>query len=131
MSALEGRKTSQRDAIERALARADRFVSAQQLHQLLEEDGSPVGLATVYRHLHALAGAGAADTISVDGESLYKSCVGSSHHHHVVCEECGVSEEIDPPESWMQSAAVTRGFTVTRHVIEMYGVCNDCDAQPR
>ena len=57
------RQTKQKDAIRAALADCEEFISAQDLHRRLEDEGSKIGLATVYRQLNALADAGAADTI--------------------------------------------------------------------
>lgn len=123
----EGRRTVQKAVIRDALDRREGFVSAQQLHMTLDEGGDRVGLATVYRQLNALAAAGLADTITVEGEILYKACGDQRHHHHLVCERCGKSDEIDPPsESWIQRAAAARGYTVTRHVFEVFGLCPEC-----
>ena len=63
------RQTKQKDAIRAALADCEEFISAQDLHRRLEDEGSKIGLATVYRQLNALADAGAADTIRLDGQS--------------------------------------------------------------
>ena len=57
------RQTRQKDAIREALRENDEFISAQDLHRWLEEHGTHIGLATVYRQLNALADAGLADTI--------------------------------------------------------------------
>ena len=45
------RRTWQRTAVQEALAGREDFVSAQTLHSALRADGSPIGLATVYRVL--------------------------------------------------------------------------------
>ena len=52
------RQTKQKDAIRAALADCEEFISAQDLHRRLEDEGSKIGLATVYRQLNALADAG-------------------------------------------------------------------------
>ena len=49
------RTTRQRTAVADLLGRVDGFRSAQELHDLLRQDGASVGLTTVYRHLQALA----------------------------------------------------------------------------
>ncbi len=51
------RQTKQKDAIRAALADCEEFISAQDLHRRLEDEGSKIGLATVYRQLNALADA--------------------------------------------------------------------------
>ena len=65
------RQTKQKDAIRAALADCEEFISAQDLHRRLEDEGSKIGLATVYRQLNALADAGAADTIRL---CPFRSC---------------------------------------------------------
>ncbi|RSX58139.1 peptide ABC transporter substrate-binding protein [Bifidobacterium samirii] len=111
----------------RQLRACDDFVSAQDLHRRLEDEGVRVGLATVYRQLNALADAGAADTIRLEGQQLYRLCGDDGHHHHLVCRECGRTVEIDPPsESWLRRIADGHGFTVESHTLEVFGLCPDC-----
>ena len=64
------RQTRQKDAIRDALNGCDEFISAQELHRKLEDRGEHIGLATVYRQLNALAEAGRADTVRLDGQQL-------------------------------------------------------------
>ena len=104
------RQTKQKDAIRAALADCEEFISAQDLHRRLEDEGSKIGLATVYRQLNALADAGAADTIRLDGQQLFRLCGDDGHHHHLVCRRCGKTVEIDPPsEAWLRKVADGHG----------------------
>ncbi len=124
---IETRRTAQKAAVERVLTASPNFVSAQQVHQELHDEGTSVGLATVYRQLHALAASGRADTISSSSGQLFRSCDQEHHHHHLVCEKCGRAVEIDPPsEAWIQATAAEHGYTVTRHVFEVFGLCKTC-----
>ena len=68
------RQTKQKDAIRAALADCEEFISAQDLHRRLEDEGSKIGLATVYRQLNALADTGAADTIRLEVFGLCSDC---------------------------------------------------------
>lgn len=121
------RSTVQKEAITAALAQSPGFVSAQQLHLQLNAEGTPVGLATVYRRLNALVEVGQADTIPVPGGQLFRACRPGGHHHHLVCEDCGKAVEIDPPsEDWLLAAAQRNGYTITRHMLEAFGRCSDC-----
>lgn len=123
----DGRRTVQREAVRSALADAGGFVSAQDLHRQVNESGTPVGLATVYRRLHSLVDAGEADALPVPGGQLFRACAPGGHHHHLVCENCGKAIEIQPPdETWFHTSARTHGFTVDRHVLEVFGRCGDC-----
>jgi Fur family transcriptional regulator, ferric uptake regulator len=122
------RNTWQRSAVRAALAERGDFVSAQELHHALRDGGSPIGLATVYRALADLAGDGDADTVqSIDGESRYRACSTSKHHHHLICRECGKTVEIeaDAVELWAARTAASHGFREPQHVVDIFGVCSD------
>lgn len=124
------RRTAQKQAVRRALDTSPGFVSAQQIHRRLQDAGTPVGLATVYRQLNALADTGDADTIAAPGGQLFRACPPGDHHHHLVCENCGRAELLDPPsERWIQAVAKEHGYTVTRHVLEVFGLCPECAAK--
>lgn len=121
------RQTKQKDAIRAALGECSEFISAQSLHSRMEEQGEHIGLATVYRQLNALADAGAADTLRLEGQQLFRLCGDDAHHHHLVCESCGKTVEIDPPsEEWLRSIASKHGFTVSHHTLEVFGTCENC-----
>ena len=128
MSTPAKRNTWQKDAVKHALSEASGFVGAQQLHQVLHAHGSTLGLATVYRALADLAVNGDADSItSTDGQLLYRAC-GTSHHHHLICRECGKTVEIDADavEGWAEKVAGQHGFRNSSHTVEIFGLCSDC-----
>jgi Fur family ferric uptake transcriptional regulator len=102
-------------------------VTAQELHMELRQAGEPVGLTTVYRTLTALADAGFLDTFTRDGEQAFRLC-GDTHHHHLVCEVCNRVEEIDATdvERWVDDVAQRRGYQVTGHRADIFGICADC-----
>jgi len=121
------RPTPQRLAIIEALDGKDRPVTAQDLHEEVRDRGGP-GLATVYRTLRALADAGTAETFSADaGEVAYKLCE-DAHHHHLICESCGQVTTIPSceVEDWASAVGRRRGFRVTGHRADVYGVCASC-----
>ena len=123
------RNTWQKDAVKHALGEAAGFVSAQQLHLVLRNHGSTIGLATVYRALADLAAAGDADSLqSKDGELLYRAC-GTEHHHHLICRSCGKTVEIEASkvETWADEVAKSHGFTQPSHTIDIFGVCASCN----
>ncbi len=122
------RNTWQKDAVKHALSEAIGFVSAQQLHQVLRNHGSTIGLATVYRALTDLTALGDADSLqSSEGEVLYRACT-NAHHHHLICRGCGLTVEIeaDRVEKWADEVAAEHGFTNPSHTIDIFGLCAAC-----
>ena len=125
------RNTWQKDAVKHALGEAIGFVSAQQLHLVLRNQGSTIGLATVYRALADLATAGDADSLqSKDGELLYRACT-TDHHHHLICRDCGLTLELEAKnlEKWADEVASDNGFSDPSHTIDIFGICSDCRSQ--
>jgi Fur family ferric uptake transcriptional regulator len=122
------RNTWQKDAVMHALTEAKGFVSAQQLHLVLRQHGSTIGLATVYRALTELVTLGKADSLqSNEGETLYRDC-STHHHHHLICNDCGVTVEIEAhdAETWASTVAKDHGFTQATHTIDIFGLCKAC-----
>ena len=122
------RSTRQRSAVAAALQGLDDFRSSQELHEYLRAHGESVGLTTVYRTLRTMADAGEVDVIvREDGESVYRQCSGS-HHHHLVCRKCGAAVEIEGPavERWADTVAAQHGFTDVSHTLELFGLCSHC-----
>ncbi len=131
MSAPARRLTPQKIAVRDALRSVPGFVGAQTLHAILENAGSRIGLATVYRALNELAEVGGADTVQTPtGETLFRGCATAGHHHHLVCRRCGTTVEVhsDAVEEWARAAAREHGFTDVGHVLDIYGVCVDCSS---
>lgn len=122
------RPTRQRRAVLDALASFDDFRSAQEIHEILDGRGERVGLATVYRTLQALADHEVVDTLRTeDGEAIYRRC-SDTHHHHLVCRDCGATVEVEGPavERWTSSVADQHGFTDLSHTLEVFGRCPAC-----
>ncbi len=122
------RPTRQRLAVIAALDSFDDFRSAQEIHELVAATGEKVGLATVYRALQALAEAGEVDVLRTeDGESAYRRC-SATHHHHLVCRSCGATVEVEGPavERWADAVAAEHGFTEVAHTLEIFGICANC-----
>ena len=89
---------------------------------------STVGLATVYRTLQRLADAGEVDMLRTeDGEAIYRRC-SDTHHHHLVCRDCGATVEVEGPavERWTRAIAAEHGYADVSHTLEIFGTCPDC-----
>ena len=122
------RPTRQRLAVVEAMASFDDFRSAQEIHELMAQRGAPVGLATVYRTLQKLADAGDVDLLRTEGgETIYRRC-SDSHHHHLVCRSCGATVEVEGPtvERWTRAIAEEHGYADVSHSLEIFGTCPAC-----
>ncbi|TWE12376.1 Fur family zinc uptake regulator [Rudaeicoccus suwonensis] len=125
------RSTKQQAAVAHRLDELSDFVSAQELHASLRDNGESVGLATVYRVLQTLATDGEVDVLrNPEGESIYRRC-STGHHHHLVCRQCGRAVEVEGPavERWAAKVSEEHGFTNVEHTVEIFGMCAECSAQ--
>lgn len=122
------RATKQRSEISELLAAENTFLTAQEIHAELQDRGSGIGLATVYRNLTALAERGDIDAVAgPGGEMRYRSC-STTHHHHITCQQCGRTVEIaiDELEAICARLAKRHGYTDVHHTIEITGTCRQC-----
>jgi Fur family ferric uptake transcriptional regulator len=123
------RPTRQRSALVRTLANCPDFISAQDLHARMTENGTPIGLTTVYRALRDLEAAGAVDVAQPGaGERLYRWRPTDGHRHYLICRACGSSWPVDADvvEEWAGRIASDSGFAAVEHTVELTGVCVGC-----
>ena len=121
--------TKAQRAVLAVLDSAGRFMSAQDIHVRLRQDGSTVGLTSVYRALQFLADAGSLDVLRTgSGETTFRRCDSDEHHHHLVCRICGATVEVEAPglERWLAGVGRAHEFAVEGHTLEVVGVCRRC-----
>jgi Fur family ferric uptake transcriptional regulator len=132
--ALEGgghRAGGAREAVLELLARQDCCLSAQEIAGELREEGSGVGLASVYRTLDLLHGMGLVQRVDVgEGGQRYEPVVpGGDHHHHAVCESCGgvTAFEDRSLETAIERLSTRLGHDVSSHDVVIRGTCRRCE----
>lgn len=106
-------------------------VSSEELYAKVKRRDTTIGQATVYRTLKLLAGCGLAEAVSfADGITRYEPHFGVDHHDHLICEACGRTIEIVDPviERRQEELAAKYGFRLRRHKMDLYGLCQDCQA---
>ncbi|WP_152360470.1 Fur family transcriptional regulator [Microlunatus speluncae] len=121
------RRTRQRASVHAILSDLDEFRTAQQIHDLLRQQGDRIGLTTVYRTLQSMAEASEVDALRTgEGEMAYRRC-STGHHHHLVCRVCGRTVEVTGPavERWATRIAEENGFREVSHDLEIFGTCAD------
>ncbi|MCW8380682.1 Fur family transcriptional regulator [Streptomyces justiciae] len=126
---MGGRPTRQRKAVSHALTQYEDFVSAQELHGLLVEDGHGIGLTTVYRALRDLEAEGGVDVVRDEaGGRRYRRRPTDGHRHYLLCRDCGQSRPVDSEvvEEWAAGIAAATGYAAVEHTVELTGICTDC-----
>src|SRR5699024_2705832 len=121
--------TRQKQAIGEILDRSADCKSAQQVNQSVADTDSSGSLATGYRMLQAQVDAGLVDILALnDGQTLFRKCAATGHHHHLVCRNCRATVEIDAPmiEHWADNVGEDFGYTDINHTLEIYGLCPQC-----
>lgn len=119
------RITRQREILlDALLANRQKLLSAAELYETVKE--KKVDLATVYRTLDYFAGAGIAETITDKSGAARYTLKVDSHHHHLICGECGELIDIPCPGSFWEDFCRLKGFKADTHKLEIYGVCSNC-----
>jgi len=125
--------TREREEVLRAFLSADRHVTAEDLHDQIKKRGGAIGLATVYRTLHLFCACGLAEERQFgDGKTRYELTYNVTHHDHLICTRCHTILEFENAdiELLQERVAAKHRFTVYRHKLEMYGLCQKCAETP-
>ena len=118
------RDTAPRRAIVQAVAQKEKHFSAEDLRAQLPE----VGRATIYRSLKLLLDAGVVCRVLLEDGNLHYQLSHRGHHHHLLCVECGGSEDLTgcDIEDQLKTVAAAHQFQVSGHWLEIYGRCLNC-----
>ncbi|MEM6638677.1 MAG: Fur family transcriptional regulator [Pseudomonadota bacterium] len=126
------RLTPSRLAAYTELVNSDQPLTAYELVARLEDrKGKKVAPLTVYRHLDFLIGVGLVHRL--ESKQSYLPCSLGEHSHdspYLLCSSCGKVDELDASRvtQLLSSLAEERAFTLASSVIELSGVCADCES---
>ena len=103
-------------------------LSAEDVYKALLSMGEDVGLATVYRVLTQFEASGLIHRHNFEGGYSVFELSQGEHHDHLVCISCGRVEEFmdEIIEQRQKMIAVSAGFKITDHALNIYGVCSSC-----
>jgi Fur family ferric uptake transcriptional regulator len=130
-----GKLPEQRQAVLNILTEnSDKHLSADEIHRMLAQKETGIGIATVYRTLILLEKLNLIRRIDLDdGCSRYQICKddGRHEHHHMICQRCGKVEDF--PDDLLDDLEIQVlqqfGFVVYDHRVKLYGLCRDCAGQ--
>jgi len=132
------RLTIPRRIILDVLSNTNEHLSAEEIYMKVHEVYPAIGLTTVYRTLELLTRAGIVYKFDFgDGRARYElsdSPKGKGHHHHLVCTGCGriidytdfIDDEIELLNRTEKGLSEKYHFKITNHLIQFYGLCEDC-----
>lgn len=137
-----------RMARERLLDRDQRYtVGRRRIVEALVEAGGPITLpallvadpglsqSSAYRNLALMEEAGVVRRLVHGTEHAHYELAEdlTEHHHHLICEQCGLIADITLGVSLersldraLDSLAAESGFSPTHHAIDIYGRCGAC-----
>jgi Fur family ferric uptake transcriptional regulator len=110
-----------------------RHMTAEDVYKVLLNEGSDIGLATVYRVLMQFEQAGLLSRNHFEsGKSVFELNEGQ-HHDHLVCLDCGRVEEFFDAqiEQRQHEIAASRGFKLQEHALSLYASCQTTDCPHR
>ena len=109
-------------------------LTALELEEALRERSSRrVSRASVYRILDELERLGLVQRVET-GQAMVRYervCEHEEHHHHLVCDECGVVMPFSDPELERAISSLSERvpLAVSEHEIVIHGACRDCSQQ--
>jgi Fur family ferric uptake transcriptional regulator len=120
--------TQQRMTILKSLSSGRAHVTAQEVYERVHQEYSDIGFATVYRFLRKLTETGYVTEVRMGGLPARYELTPKRHHDHITCTDCGkiVEFENNQIERLQFEVARSQGFRLTGHVLELYGVCAQC-----
>ena len=117
--------TDKRESILTFFEQEDRYRTAKDLLDYMEEKYEGISFDTIYRNLNLFDELSILESTELDGEKLYQISCADHHHHHFICRTCGVTKEIDlcPMDDVIKKL---KNFIVEDHKFEIYGLCPVC-----
>ena len=107
---------------------ADRHLTVEDVYKALLQEGSEIGLATVYRVLTQFEGAGLVKRHHFEGGNSVFELERGEHHDHIVCVKCGRVQEFSDSliEKRQAEIAASLDFQLSDHSLCLYGTCGAC-----
>ncbi len=123
------KQSNQRQQIMETFLKTEKHLTAEELYRMVRKKNSSIGYATIYRTMKLLSEAGLCRELLIeDGVTRYEHLYNHKHHDHLICTECGIFVEIESPEieTLQEKIAKKNGFVLTKHRLDLYGLCNNC-----
>ncbi len=125
------RLTPQRIMVLNAIGESKGHVSAEEIFSRVREVYPYVDLATIYRTLQLLKRVHLVTEIDVGSGSAQFELTKKNQHHHMVCEGCGTTLDLDRKYLTPLKESLTRelGFEADLEHFALTGLCRDCSTR--
>jgi Fur family ferric uptake transcriptional regulator len=105
-------------------------LSAQEIEDELRGSGQPTARASIYRTLDLLVEHGLVERVTTGaGHAAFEPRHPGGHHHHLVCDQCGVLVAFNDPnlERAIDRLSGRLGVRVESHEVLLRGACGRCN----
>lgn len=111
-----------------ALKKTNLPVDVPDIIESLNKNHIEANRTTVFRIINVLTKKGLAMPIQFNDGKLRYEYTKKPKHHHFVCEYCGIVEDIEgcTVNSLEKDLQKKRGFMITYHSLEFFGMCVKC-----
>jgi Fur family ferric uptake transcriptional regulator len=105
-------------------------LSAEELHSVLLAKEIQISLATLYRSLKFLVEKGFIRELDFgEYHKHYELRNDQEQHHHMVCNLCGLTVEIDDKNLYEYAVKIAKeqnNFQVKDYQFKIFGICENC-----
>jgi len=124
---MQLRMTNQREVILRELKKSKQHLTADELYDRVKKDMPRISLATVYRNLEILSGAGMIGKLEISGRQK-RFDYDVSEHDHIYCTVCHKVNNLEIERQGLHEKELkaVKGYTVTGYRLEIIGICPAC-----
>ena len=128
LNELGYRMTPQRLMILSAVEKADNHISAEEIYIQVRARYPHVNVSTVYRTLDLLKELGLVTETDMGDSRVRYHSIGKGHHHHLVCEQCGETIDIEEAVLVPLWAEIEQkyDFKVNMKHLAFFGLCSRC-----
>lgn len=108
--------------------------SIDEIRAELEKYHVPFHIASLYRELDVLTNASVLQPVYFHDHIKRYEWSYDRHHHHVVCVKCDAVADVDVRDDFsdeQRKIEKKTKFTILRHSLEFFGLCNACSSASR
>lgn len=102
-------------------------LSTEELHTQLQKEGAEISLATAYRTLKLLASLGVLRELDFAEDHKHYELARNPEapHHHIICLDCGTTEEFESEEitRFAEALAKERGLKIIDVQLKVFAHC--------